>query len=89
MKYLADGNRMQRPEICSEQLYKLMVQCWSECPLDRPFFSDIVQKLETTQKDEHIYVNFDEIAPNYVFPPTAIEEPKKDYLKRITLKGIP
>lgn len=77
---------MQRPEISSEQLYKLMVQCWSECPLDRPFFSEIVLKLESTQKDEHIYVNFDEIAPNYVFPPTDVNVTKKDDLKITTSK---
>lgn len=71
LKHLIDGHRLQRPEICSEQLYKLMRQCWSECPLDRPFFSDIVNKLEFTEREAHIYVNFDDIAPNYVFPPTA------------------
>lgn len=72
---------MQRPEICSEQLYKLMRQCWSECPHDRPFFTEIVQKLETTEQDEHIYVNFDDIAPNYVFPPTAVTETEKKVVK--------
>lgn len=77
---------MQRPEICSEQLYKLMRQCWSECPHDRPFFSEIVQKLESTERDEHIYVNFDDIAPNYVFPPTAItEKDKKDATEPATV----
>lgn len=72
---------MQRPEICSEQLYKLMRQCWSECPHDRPFFTEIVQKLECTEQDEHIYVNFDDIAPNYVFPPTAVTEMEKKNVK--------
>lgn len=48
-----------------------MGECWSECPLDRPFFTDILQRLEVTERDEHIYVNFDDITPNYVFPPTA------------------
>lgn len=84
LKHLTDGYRMQRPEVCSEQLYKLMRQCWSESPLDRPYFSEIVQRLETTQKDEHIYVNFDEIAPNYVFPPTAtVEQPANVGTKEI------
>lgn len=72
---------MQRPEVCSEQLYKLMRQCWSECPHDRPFFTEIVQRLESTERDEHIYVNFDDIAPNYVFPPTAVTEAEKNVIK--------
>ncbi|XP_031623796.1 mast/stem cell growth factor receptor kita-like [Contarinia nasturtii] len=77
LKYLVDGYRMPRPEICSEQLYKLMQQCWSESPFNRPSFSEIVQRLENTERDEHIYVNFDEIAPNYVFPPTRVTESDK------------
>lgn len=53
-----------------------MRQCWLECPRDRPFFSEIVQKLESTDNDEQIYVSFDDIASNYVFPPTAMTKPK-------------
>lgn len=48
-----------------------MWQCWSECPHDRPFFAEIVRKLESNENDAHVYVNFDEIEPNYVFPPTV------------------
>lgn len=58
-----------------------MRQCWSECPLDRPFFSELLQKLEFTESDAHIYVNFDDIAPNYIFPPTATEDTAKTNFK--------
>lgn len=81
LRHLADGHRMQRPEICSEQLYKLMTQCWSECPHDRPFFNEIVQKLESRENDAHVYVNFDDIAPNYVFPPTISVDAEKANVK--------
>lgn len=70
LKYLIDGNRLQWPEICSEELYKLMRRCWSESPDDRPFFAEIVQMLEQKESNAHVYVNFDSIASNYVFPPT-------------------
>lgn len=70
LKYLIDGNRLQWPEICSEELYKLMRRCWSESPDDRPFFAEIVQLLEQKENNAHVYVNFDQIASNYVFPPT-------------------
>lgn len=68
---MADGNRLQRPEICTEQLYKLILQCWSENSDNRPYFSEIVRQLENNDDDAHLYVNFDEIATNYVFPPTV------------------
>lgn len=70
LKYLIDGNRLQWPEICSEELYKLMRRCWSENPDFRPFFAEIVQLLEQKENNAHVYVNFDSIASNYVFPPT-------------------
>lgn len=70
LKYLMDGNRLQWPEICSEELYKLMRRCWSESSDDRPFFAEIVQLLEQKENNAHVYVNFDSIASNYVLPPT-------------------
>lgn len=77
LDHLLSGYRMQRPEICSEDLYRLIRLCWSEDPDERPFFSEIVEKFEmpddefSTGKDP-IYVNFDELAPNYAFPPTKV-----------------
>lgn len=70
LKYLADGHRMTRPEVCTPELYQLMQHCWSESPHNRPDFSEIVRILEDKGRDNHIYVNFDDIAPNYVLPPT-------------------
>lgn len=84
LRHLIDGHRLQRPEICSEQLYKLMRLCWSECPMDRPSFVEIVQKLEFSESNAHIYVNFDDIAPNYVFPPTATEATTDKHFKETT-----
>lgn len=83
MRHLIDGHRLQRPEICTEQLYELMRQCWSENANDRPFFAEIVQKLEHDNDDSaHLYVNFDDIAPNYVFPPTIpIESENPDVIE--------
>lgn len=83
LDHLECGYRMQRPEICSEDLYKLMRQCWSENPDDRPSFSQIVDKYEASdqisasQNNDPIYVNFDQLAPNYIFPPTNLYEPAR------------
>lgn len=73
--YLASGQRLERPENCSEQLYELMLHCWAENPKNRPRFSEIVTKLEPTH--QRIYVDFNELRPNYVFPP-AIEDTKAE-----------
>ena len=52
-----------------------MLQCWTEHPEDRFSFSELVSKLTPAQ--QKIYIDFDELSPNYVFPPT-IEQTKNN-----------
>lgn len=40
------GYRMPRPENCSEGLYDIMCQCWTENPDDRPTFEYLRSVLE-------------------------------------------
>lgn len=68
LSFLASGQRLQRPENCSQKLYDLMLECWSEKPEDRPDFIEIVSHLE--QSNQKIYVDFSELSSDYVFPPT-------------------
>ncbi|XP_055542960.1 tyrosine-protein kinase receptor torso [Wyeomyia smithii] len=42
---LQSGYRMERPSGCSQQLYDLMLACWSALPSDRPSFSAIQRHL--------------------------------------------
>ncbi|XP_019868373.2 fibroblast growth factor receptor-like [Aethina tumida] len=56
---LLNGERLSRPEICSEQIYKLMLECWEQNPDDRPSFQQIVLRLPEYEKPystEHIPV---------------------------------
>lgn len=69
LTYLIEGRRLERPENCSEHLYRLMLACWSEAPADRPEFADIVQHLEPTH-GRRVYVDFNELRKDYTFPPT-------------------
>lgn len=78
LAYLASGQRLQRPENCSEHLYELMLQCWNENPDDRPEFANIVQTLEPAH--QKIYVDFNDLSSDYVFPPT-IEQLQNNNLK--------
>lgn len=71
LNYLKAGERLERPENCSETLYALMLQCWATDPNDRPDFSDICHKLDPNKNK--IYIDFSELSPNYVFPPTSEE----------------
>lgn len=67
LQYLISGKRLERPDNVSTDLYNLMLKCWAESPSDRPSFEEILTKLEPKQQT---YLDFNEIDPNYVFPPT-------------------
>jgi hypothetical protein len=69
LNFLKSGQRLERPENCSETLYEVMLHCWATDPDDRPNFSDICKKLDRNR----IYIDFSELSPTYVFPPTSEE----------------
>lgn len=45
-QYIKDGNRMERPLECPEEMYAMMTDCWMEKPEDRPNFTALVQRLD-------------------------------------------
>lgn len=69
LSYLISGRRLQRPDNCTEDLYQTMLQCWQEHPEDRPSFAELVAKLEPPQ--QKIYIDFNDLGPDYVFPPIS------------------
>ncbi|KAL9955832.1 hypothetical protein ACROYT_G037217 [Oculina patagonica] len=62
ISYLSSGNRMPRPDHCSEELYTLMSSCWRENPLERPTFAAITKQLQKylSKEHKHTYVNIEE-----------------------------
>ena len=40
------GHRMERPPYSSLEVYSIMLDCWHECAIQRPSFSDLVQDLD-------------------------------------------
>ncbi|XP_035909660.1 mast/stem cell growth factor receptor Kit isoform X2 [Anopheles stephensi] len=66
--FLQEGKRLERPENCTVEVYDLMLQCWREDPNERPSFNQISKHLQPHKK---IYIDFSEIEPTYVFPPTS------------------
>lgn len=47
LEYLLSGNRLPQPENCSDELFSIMMHCWSLSPQDRPTFSWLVERLST------------------------------------------
>ncbi|KAK9888940.1 hypothetical protein WA026_001159 [Henosepilachna vigintioctopunctata] len=42
---LVEGYRMESPEYATQEIYKVMLDCWSLNPLDRPSFTELHQKI--------------------------------------------
>ncbi|XP_071098329.1 fibroblast growth factor receptor 3-like [Haliotis cracherodii] len=62
MMSVTEGKRLEKPDYCSEHVYKLMTQCWRSHPGDRPTFSDLADTIEGHLEEEAEYVqlsNFD------------------------------
>ncbi|KAM8714263.1 hypothetical protein ACLKA7_014404 [Drosophila subpalustris] len=46
LQLLRQGQRMKRPEGCTDELFKLMERCWCSIPANRPTFSDLIKRLD-------------------------------------------
>mgnify|MGYP005984868875 CR=1 FL=1 len=71
-QFLQLGRRLDRPEICTNELYSVMQQCWSLDPEQRPTFRELVEALDV--KKRKIYANFTQLNPTYIFPPSDVEK---------------
>ncbi|KAH8403342.1 hypothetical protein KR222_011073, partial [Zaprionus bogoriensis] len=63
--FLLAGNRLERPEICTPQVYTIMLQCWLEDPEERPTFDALYRVLSP----KTTYVDINSLSDDYVFPP--------------------
>ncbi|XP_042888408.1 vascular endothelial growth factor receptor 1-like isoform X2 [Penaeus japonicus] len=45
LTFLEDGNRMDRPKYANQEIYNLLLDCWSAEPLERPTFSLCAERL--------------------------------------------
>eukprot|EP00079_Xenopus_tropicalis_P013625 XP_002942431.1 PREDICTED: tyrosine-protein kinase Srms [Xenopus tropicalis] len=46
---ITSGYRLPKPDLCSPDIYNLMLECWQEKPNQRPSFYDLVRKLTAIQ----------------------------------------
>lgn len=54
LTFLQSGDRMGKPEHCSQELYKVMKSCWSQNHFDRPSFEDLSKKMSNLLKLENV-----------------------------------
>lgn len=58
---LKDGYRMDKPALATQELYDIMLQCWSANPDSRPMFSTLEKmlgkQLENTVQEHYIDLN--------------------------------
>ncbi|KAK3739187.1 hypothetical protein QZH41_017339, partial [Actinostola sp. cb2023] len=68
LKDILDGNRMEQPSNCTDEIYQLMRACWSADLNERPSFQILRDLLWDMQKSESPYVNVDP-SQEIVLPP--------------------
>jgi len=64
LRFLRAGNRMKKPENCSDEIFTVMKACWLTDPLSRPTFTDIKERFEMLISKGTPYVEFDIDATN-------------------------
>ncbi|CAH3173617.1 unnamed protein product [Porites lobata] len=76
-RLLGTGYRMERPDMCSDEVYELMTHCWKEEPCSRPSFFQIIEKLEAIMQRDAPYLDVNkhnEAHPYYNVPPEASDD---------------
>lgn len=47
MSLIVNGGRLEPPNGIPDQIYTLMLACWSTADTDRPHFDDIIENLDS------------------------------------------
>uniref|UniRef100_A0AC35FEC9 Protein kinase domain-containing protein n=1 Tax=Panagrolaimus sp. PS1159 TaxID=55785 RepID=A0AC35FEC9_9BILA len=52
LEFLESGKRLEKPSKASNEIYDLMLKCWSEKPEERPSFKDLSKELKIILENE-------------------------------------
>ncbi|KAL9987753.1 hypothetical protein ACROYT_G002109 [Oculina patagonica] len=55
---LKTGYRMEKPDMCTDEIYAVMLDCWKEDPDERPSFKQLISTLETMMTADTPYHDF-------------------------------
>jgi len=58
-RLLKTGYRMERPDMCCDDVYELMSECRNEDPSSRPSFSELIDRLEVIMTRDVPYCDLD------------------------------
>ncbi|XP_073237928.1 tyrosine kinase receptor Cad96Ca-like [Porites lutea] len=61
MRRLKTEYRMEKPDLCPDDLYSLMKDCWKQNPDERPSFPELVERLEQLMLQEVEYLDFNSL----------------------------
>ncbi|KAJ7385101.1 hypothetical protein OS493_017469 [Desmophyllum pertusum] len=61
MRRLKTGYRMEKPDLCSDNFYSMILDCWRQDQDERPSFQELVEKLEQLMLQEVEYFDFDKV----------------------------
>ncbi|XP_078379543.1 uncharacterized protein LOC144662575 [Oculina patagonica] len=58
---LKTGYRMEKPDTCSDKLYRLVLDCWKDEPGERPTFESVTRSLEQMMQEDTPYLDFESL----------------------------
>ena len=59
MRRVKDGHRLERPNHCRAEFYRLMSRCWHSDPTRRPDFTELKGDLARLLDDADSYIDLD------------------------------
>ncbi|CAH3115182.1 unnamed protein product, partial [Porites lobata] len=61
MSLLKTGHRLEKPDLCSDNFYAFMMECWKQNPDERPSFQELVERLERTMTEQVEYLDLKQL----------------------------
>ncbi|XP_046848304.1 uncharacterized protein LOC124441866 isoform X2 [Xenia sp. Carnegie-2017] len=60
-QFLMSGQRLDKVNSCTEEIYTIMLKCWSHIPEDRPSFTELSKELWDLEHKGNTYVNVESL----------------------------
>jgi len=79
MKSILDGEKLEQPEGCPDEVYAIMLKCWAMEPNDRPTFRVIYNELREFQERNYQLLNENSIGSLQYLRATANGEELSEY----------
>ncbi|KAL9972466.1 hypothetical protein ACROYT_G018772 [Oculina patagonica] len=61
MRRLKTGYRMEKPDMCPDNFYAMMLDCWKQDRDERPSFQELLERLEQLMLQEVDYFDFNKV----------------------------